>query len=78
MEDYEQSQKPPYSPASSGDNVSYQATSSRATSVGSPAIGKGFWFAKKSDTQTLTTYTVQICVNGVPKSLDVYVAGNPY
>jgi hypothetical protein len=44
--------------------------------VGAPAIGRGFWSAPAQ--QTLTTYTLQICVNGITMSLDVYAAGPPY
>ena len=79
MDDYDQSQKPPYSPASTGENLSYQSTSSKATVVGVPAIGKGFWSSTKTPPPPdLPKYTLQICVNGVPKSLDVYVVGQPY
>jgi len=77
---YDQSQKPPYSPASTGEGVSYQSTSSKATVVANPALSKGFWSSTRSDAGggSGNIYTVQICVNGSPKSLDVYVSGQPY
>ena len=34
--------------------------------------------AGASNSGSGNTYTVQICVNGSPKNLDVYVAGQPY
>jgi hypothetical protein len=32
----------------------------------------------KTDTNNFTTFTVDVCVDGVTKKLDVYVAGPPY
>jgi hypothetical protein len=81
MDYYDQSQKPPYSPASTGDNLSYQSTSSDATVVGVPSTGRGFWAYSKGQgggNGTATVYTLQICVDGSPMRIDVYAAGQPY
>lgn len=45
----------------------YMTTSSNLASVASTGGGGGG-----------QTYTLQVCIDGNLKSLDVYVAGNPY
>jgi len=80
MEYYEQSNAPQYSPAFTGDGASSQSTSSKASVVQTPARGSGFWAYSKGQGGGGggTIYTLQICVNGSPMSLDVYAAGQPY
>jgi hypothetical protein len=79
MEYYEQSTAPSYSPAFTGDGVSSQSTSSKVGVVQNPAKGSGVWaYSKGQGGGGGTIYTLQICLNGNPMNLDVYVAGNPY
>jgi hypothetical protein len=79
MAEYDQSEKPVYSPVTTGDGVSSQSTSSKVSVVQAGSIGRGFWTVEApSQNQKLLTYTIQICVNGTPMSLDVYASGQPY
>jgi hypothetical protein len=79
--DYYQSDRPPVDDSGLSGGVTFQLGGAIASSFTSAAVS-GF----NSDTSNqdmnnqggpTQTYTLQICVDGVPKNLVVYVKGDP-
>jgi len=80
--DYYQSTTPPeYNPVVAGDGVSSQRGNNGVEVTAIAQRQGGFLFdqrPKPDGTAVPIKYTIQICVDGVPKNLDLYVAGQPY
>jgi len=81
--DYYQSTTPPeYNPVVAGDGVSSQRGSNGVEVTAIAQRQGGFLFDQRpkpdGGAAVPIKYTIQICVNGNPMHLDVYVAGQPY
>lgn len=77
--DYYQSDAPPKDDSglsgAMGYNFDGQIAAPVVQALPSSASSGGSGFSSQ---QSLTTYTIQICVDGTPMSLDVYIAKGPY
>lgn len=81
--EYYQSTRPPVDDSGLSGGVSFAFDGQIATTQVGASGGLPFYVNDPNnglDNQTpnLTTYTIQICVDGVPMNLDVYVSGPPY
>lgn len=78
--EYYESDRPPVddSGLSGGVLFGYGGVIATATSANQISGGGGGSDSGGNNTPEMETYTIQICIDGVVKNLDVYVSGAPY